>query len=144
MNIEEIFSNLSVEGLNNTDLDKYSEILGNHYDQFVGFCNFIKSQSADDPLFAEAIDSMSCRIDETGTHFDTTLKNGDTRTVRFDNHYTKKKDCTELNLKIYHKSREELEALNAAREEEYRLAKEKKTKKRPRKSSNDNSDIAGV
>lgn len=144
MNKEEIFSNLSVEGLNNTDLDKYSEILGDHYDQFVGFCDFIKNQTNDDPMFAEAIDSMSCKIDDSGAHFDTTLKNGEVKSVRFDNRYTKKRDNTEINLKVYNKTREELEAMNVAREEELRLAKERKAKKRSKKSSYDDSDIAGV
>lgn len=81
----DIFKDLSVKDLRNEDCDKFSTILGDYYEQFSNFCNFVENQCNDTPGLEDHIEGLSCSISDEGAQFDVRLDTGDTKTIHFDN-----------------------------------------------------------
>lgn len=80
----EIFRDLSVRDLQNTDCDKFSTILGDYFPQFTNFCNFVADQCTECPGLEDHIKGLECSIDENGAVFSVGFDNGETKTIHFD------------------------------------------------------------
>lgn len=79
-----IFKGLSVKGLRDENLDKFSTILGDYYGQFTSFCNFVQDQCTDDPSLEDHIKGLECSIDDNGAVFTIGLDNGESKDIHFD------------------------------------------------------------
>lgn len=84
----ELFKELSLNDLREYDSSKAENLIGPYYDQFSGFCDFLRSGIGEiyDNEKDEAIpivQSVSCNIDQDGIRFELKMQNGIEKEVYF-------------------------------------------------------------
>lgn len=83
LNKTELFKSLSTDEFQNFDPKKSEQLLGEHYAAFSGFCDYLKSGTAENGILEGSIDKLSCAIDETGVTVSIQMMDGSSREIDF-------------------------------------------------------------
>lgn len=127
MDKADIFKRISVKDLNEVDMDKCAGMLGTHFEQFEKFCNFLIASCKDSPSFESNIKNITCSVDGDDAYFETTLSNGETSRINFDNpEDIKVKEDMKVELKSV--TLKELEEIQELRDQAILDSKKKKVK----------------
>ncbi len=80
-----VFKELSLNDLNNVDSIKAENLLGDYYDEFNAFCNFLQNGITEIHSTSgevhPIVNTVSCDFSDTGVRFEMHMENGETQEV---------------------------------------------------------------
>ena len=81
----ELFKELSLTELREYDVSTAEKLIGDYYDAFSTFCNYLQNNIVeiedDEGKIYPIVDSVSCSIDDLGVRFEMKMANGKSQEV---------------------------------------------------------------
>ena len=81
----ELFKELSLNELREYDVSTAEKLIGDYYDAFSTFCNYLQNNiveiADDEGKIYPIVDSVSCSIDDLGVRFEMKMANGQSQEV---------------------------------------------------------------
>ena len=81
----ELFKELSLNELREYDISTAEKLIGDYYDAFSTFCNYLQNNiveiADDEGKIYPIVDSVSCSIDDLGVRFEMKMANGQSQEV---------------------------------------------------------------